>query len=221
MSVPPDSVEELTLTFAGLQISIRRAPSSSTAAEAGVGLAESREDLSADLLPSPPTTSSQTVTGPLAGEASSQPPRDRAGGLSSAEEELLRAETVGELVQFDLGANRHLARTLGAVGDWTPEARIARAVRTGIGGYLVLTRVRARPARSPPVPELRNRCYIVLRCAAYPSGFYTERLGTFRRFVPQDQQGRLEADSISHAFASRSEAVAYIYGARAAWPVEL
>ena len=107
------------------------------------------------------------------------------GNLSLAEDTLLHASTLDELLAFDLGAHLHLCRGLSAGAPWTPQARIARAFRAGIAARLVLAGVTDYQQASLAVP-FRNRCYIVLRCRAYPRGFYTEELATFRRHVPKD-----------------------------------
>jgi len=171
--------------------------------------------------PTPSSSVSRASTGPLAGErAPVSHERRLPGNLTVAEDLLLGASTIDELVAFDLGANLHLSRGLSATGAWTAQARIARAYRAGVAARLVLAGVSSYQQASLPLP-VRNRCYIVLRCRAWPSGFYTESLAIFRRHVPKDSVGRLERDSVCHAFASRAEATAFAAGAQVPWPAEL
>ena len=212
MSEEDGSLEELTLQFSGLQITIRRSGTSVS------GSAPSGRERPSAVSSSP--SASQASTGPLAGERASDSQGRRLGNLSLAEDTLLHASTLDELLAFDLGAHLHLCRGLSAGAPWTPQARIARAFRAGIAARLVLAGVTDYQQASLAVP-FRNRCYIVLRCRAYPRGFYTEELATFRRHVPKDSAGRLEQGSVCHAFASRAEATAFAAGAQAPWPAEL
>ncbi|CAE7810303.1 unnamed protein product [Symbiodinium sp. CCMP2592] len=214
-----DPVEELTLQFSGLQITVRRTPGSvgSSAAEsvAPPAAVDQRQPSERDSS----TSGAQTSTGPLAGEVSPEV-RTSSSGLpidTDSENRLLEASTVAELAAHDLGTHRHLASGLATVGSWTPEARIARALRAGIGARLVLAGRTHYQTASLSLP-LRNRCYVVLRCEARPEGFYTERLGSFRHFVPKDDRGRLEAGSVCHAFPSRAEAIAFVAAAQRPWP---
>ena len=105
------------------------------------------------------------------------------------------------------------ARTLGSLeGGWTSRARVARAIRAGVGAKQVLSGQRAVPPASPSVP-VKNRFYIALRTSARPEGFWTESSRTYFREVAGPNGARFGPEVVSHSFASRTELTAYLAGA--------
>ena len=65
----------------------------------------------------------------------------------------------------------------------------------------------------------RNRLYICLRCRRYPEGFSAETYQVYRANISEGD--RPERQSVSHAFASRSEAEANLRAAGRQWPPAL
>ena len=163
----------------------------------------------------------EIVEGPLAGEA-----RLSGSGRSSRpasvldEEAFLAATVFGDLGALDLGPHTPLAWGLHPAGLWSGRARIARALRAGISARRVLAGERDFQHPSPSLGT-RNRVYLVLRCRAHPTGFFTESARTFFSLVPHEPDGRLETGAVCHGFPSRSEALAFAAGAQASWPREL
>ncbi|CAE7254443.1 unnamed protein product [Symbiodinium sp. CCMP2592] len=205
------SVDELVVHFRGLRIAV-----SGTAAAPGPDSPEPSPTGSFTLVEAP-TSSSQAVSGPLAGEA---PPLPEELNAPSAAEDFLEATSPAELEGLRLGPFCRLGRGLGVVGSWTQRARIARAYRAGLSAGARLRGERDWIVSSPALP-LRNRIYIVLRCDSQPEGFVTERFRTFELYVRRDRQGRLEPWCICHGFASRSEVVRLLTDAPAGRPLPL
>lgn len=205
-------LDELVFRFRGLRISISAEPASSPA----VGSPASSPTGSFTLVESS-DTGAQASTGPLAEEAASLPtgPED-----VSPDEAFTEVDTPEELVCLRLGPYLSLSRGLSTAGLWSPVARIARAYRAGVFAGARLRDERDYIRASPPLP-LRNRLYIVLRCAVYPQGFYTDRFSTFEAYVWRNRRGQLEPHCICHGFPSRSEVEAYLAGAQVGWPQEL
>ena len=98
------------------------------------------------------TSGAQTSAGPLAGEQPSSSPSYLQGNLTVAEDILLQGSTVPDLLAFDLGTHRHLARGLSSAGEFTPEARVARALRAGTGARLVFAGIGHYQPSSLPLP---------------------------------------------------------------------
>ena len=203
MSGPGNSVDRLVLQFSGLRITI----------EQGEASASAREPSPADFLYA---AGSQTETGPLVRGSSASP----AGAGASPDEAFLDAATLAALSALELGPLARFARSLASVGEWSPAARVARAYRAGLSAKAVLEGRTDYQASSLPVPT-RNRIYVVARCRAEPQGFVTENFRTFLDRVPKDKVGRLEKFAVCHAFASRSEASAFIEASGRQWPQEL
>lgn len=105
---------------------------------------------------------------------------------------------------------------------WTPSARIARAFAAGLAAEKRLEGI-VHPHAAPGTP-CRNSIYIALRAPFRPEGFWTPNYPTYIRLVePRDRTDRSDFDSgsVSHAFATRAEADAYLLGAARAWPPAL
>lgn len=101
--------------------------------------------------------------------------------------------------------------------EWTGRARLARAFRAGVSAHLVL--VGREGAVPSPIVPFRNAVYVVLRCRRFPHGFWTFSYKTYSDEVV-DPTG-FAAGSVSHAFATKAEAAAYIAGANQQWPPEV
>ena len=208
MSGAENSVDRLVLQFSGLRITIEQGEASASAREPS--------PTGSFILVEGDSAGSQTETGPLARGSQASP--SRAG--SSPDEAFLDATTLAALGALELGPLARFARGLASVGDWSPAARVARAYRAGLSAKSVLEGRTDYQASSLPVPT-RNRIYVVLRCRAEPEGFVTDNFRTFLGRVPKDQVGRLEKFAVCHAFASRSEASAFIEASGRQWPQEL
>lgn len=109
-----------------------------------------------------------------------------------------------------------VGRLRGSQGSWTPSARIARAFAAGLAAKKRLEGI-VHPHAAPGTP-CRNSIYIALRAPFRPEGFWTPNYPTYIRLVePRD----FDSGSVSHAFATRAEADAYLLGAARAWPPAL
>ena len=159
------------------------------------------------------TSGSQAETGPLAGGPDRTAPR-------SDDQDFLAATTSTELGALSLGDLRNHLGGLQDCGSWTAEARLALAFRAGLSAFLVVEGARTYQLRSPEL-SVRNRFYICLQCRRHRDGFWTTSYRTFIRNCPQESNGRLEAGSVSHAFASRAEAACFLEGAQSPWPQQL
>ena len=209
MSSDRGAVERLVLQLRGLRISIERSATPPEDREASP--AESFELVEAE-----PTTSAQASTGPLTGEDSSS---RRPSGPSPAED-FIEADSAAALEALDLGPHESFTRNIAAVPGWTARARIARAYRAGLSAAAVLSGKQSYQSSSLGLP-VKNRIYVVLRCAARPAGFVCENYRTFISLVPKDSGGRLERSAVCHAFPSRAEAQAFVQGSGRAWPQEV
>ena len=101
---------------------------------------------------------------------------------------------------------------------WTAAARIGRAFKAGVGA-----RLRLGGQLVPGVTEatpFRSTYYLCLVAPRYPEGFWTPDYSSYidRVFGPG---GDFHPDSISHGFATRSESEAYLVGAGKQWPQRL
>ena len=102
-------------------------------------------------------------------------------------------------------------------------ARLARAVRAGLGARYKLDRRARTTCKSPHVPGIK-RWYVVLRSRDFPEGFITEDYAVYCREVQSTGSGRIGFDpqSVSHSFTTLAEVVAFLAGAQRGWPqVEL
>ncbi|OLP88941.1 Sodium channel protein type 10 subunit alpha [Symbiodinium microadriaticum] len=203
---------ELTVRLGNLRISITAEPSG---AEPPRSPSPSDSFVLVENLETGAQASSET--GPLAGGA--RPVPQTSEPTRSSDEAFIEARTLQQLSELSLGGYTTLARRLGVVGPWSPEARIARAFRAGVSAGLVLRGERAYQESSLTLGT-RNRVYIVLRCPSRPEGFYCENFGTFREHCPQSRFGRLDSGIICHGFPSRAEAEAFVFGSGSPWPQE-
>ena len=162
--------------------------------------------------------SSQTSTGPLAGEAGAS--HEEPEPFRSPGAQFLAADTAFALSALQLGSLEHLADSLGSAGAWDGRARIARAYRAGVSAKEVIEGEVAFPVASPKI-EIKNKFYVCLRSSAFPQGFVATSYRDFLRGCPKEPSGRLEAGSVSHAFGSRAECLAYLAGAEKQWPRDI
>ena len=115
--------------------------------------------------------------------------------------EILDLLTPEELDKVDLKHLESQARILGSLGGgWSSRARIARAIRAGVGAREVLAGHRLPPS-SPSVPA-KNRFYIALRTSSRPQGFWTESSRVFFREVSEPDGARFGSEVVSRSFAS-------------------
>ena len=114
----------------------------------------------------------------------------------------LAASTPRSLGSLGLGPAQTLVGQLrGADSAWTPAARIARALRAGIGARRKLDGSEHYVNGSPAL-GLQNRIYICLRSAKHPQGFWTNSSQQYLEGVRCPSGDRF-GTSVSHAFASR------------------
>ena len=204
-------VDELTLRFGGLEISVRRRGTPSTEREPeAVPLAGPRAAVAAPASAEdrPPTASSawSVVGGPRAWSAEWK--------LA-----LLEASTPSELLALDLQCVEHLQRQLVADPDgWSSLARLGRALRAGVAARNKLDG-QGTFERSPDL-GLTNRIYVVLRGAPGAEPCICHSAQSYYQVVRSSGSSQLHPRSVSHAFPSRAEAEAYVLGARALWPPE-
>lgn len=204
-STPPDGVESITVVLAGLEITISARPVSGSAASV------SDYELVSSVGGSQPAPA-ETVVGERGGGPHSFP--------LSLEEAAIAAATPTALSALPLDFLGHLVGQLrGADRTWTPRARIARAFRAGVLGRRRLDG-HLQEEVSPSIP-FRNSYYVVLRARDGAPGFWTTNYGTYILGVGANRPSTgFDSCSISHAFATRAEAAAYLAGARSSWPIE-
>lgn len=203
----PDPVEEVTVQLGNLELTIkvRQLPSGSGASSSS----------GFELVPSVSRTSSVVLpiaeTEPAASAAAASPP--------TLEQQVLDACSARELAALPLDFLSPLTKKLSAADRaWVPAARIARAYRAGLVARKHLDGEYCDKC-SPSVP-LRNTIYVVLRTPGFLTGFWTADFGIYQRLVinnPQTKNG-FQPTSVSHAFPSRTEAEAFLQGARCPWP---
>ena len=146
-------VDELTLQFAGLTVSIR--VSGSRAAATSL---QSSAAASAPSSPAAPTISSgySVVSEPASARVPIAGPPAQLEQWSF----VLDLSTPAELGALELGPHWDLARGLSADRDWTAQARVGRAFRAGVGARAVLEGLHPLQPASPALPTLRNRFYV-------------------------------------------------------------
>ena len=208
MSERGDPTDELSLRFAGLNIRISRARSSSPSPSAGSF--ELVDNTSGEN-----TSGARASTGPLAG--TSVPAAEFAAPTPGS---LLLLDSATALNAIDLGIFEHFARSIGSAGDWTAQGRIARAVRAGHSAAKKLSGEERYQATSPRLP-VSNRWYVVLRCRSHPDGFATQSFKTYQDLCFDSGRRSPEAGSVSHAFASLAEGQAFAQAAGRRWPLVL
>ena len=206
------SDSELILRFGELEISVRsRAGSHSRSPSAGESVGGGSPLLTR-------ATSSQSAgETPLAGpRASATSVADRRALL---ERELLVARSPQDFLALDLQVVEHLLPRLRADcrGGWTPAARLGRAYRAGL---IARSNLAGDPVflESPSIP-LRNTVYVVLRGRPGQRAGWTTEFAVYARAVSGGNQSPFHPDSVSHAFATRTEVEAYLLGAGAGWPL--
>ena len=197
-----DGVESITVILAGLEITISARPIP------GSGVSTGDYELVSSVGGYQPTLVESVAAD-----------RQREFPLS-LEDSSIAASTPESLAALPLDFLGHLVGQLrGADRVWTPRARIARAFRAGVLGRRRLDG-HLQEEVSPSVP-LRNTIYVVLQARCGGLGFRTTNYGTYIRGVGADSPSSgFDSYSISHAFASRAEAAAYLAGARKPWPIE-
>ena len=101
-------------------------------------------------------------------------------------------------------------------GQWTPKARLARAFRAGVIARRQLDNS-FQSGTSPGIPY-RNSVYVCLREPGnVVVGFWTTSFAVYIRRTRGHHQD-FHPDCVSHAFPSQSEAEAYLIGAQRLWP---
>lgn len=130
------------------------------------------------------------------------------------------AQTPAERAALDLGFLDFLVRRLTASDShWTARARIGRAFRAGVVAHNLLAGG-SPEAPSPSIP-FRNTIYVILRSPSLPGGGWTT---DYRRFIGQcggNSTRDFDDSTVCHSFPTRSEAQAYLAGARRGWPPHL
>eukprot|EP00438_Fugacium_kawagutii_P030592 Skav225445 [mRNA] locus=scaffold1668:238802:239440:- [translate_table: standard] len=98
-------------------------------------------------------------------------------------------------------------------------ARLARALRAGLGAKYKLEGRSRTTCKSPYVPGKKN-WYVVLRSRNYPEGFLTQDYTIYSREVQSAGAGRIGFDpsSVSHSFTTLAEVSAFLAGAQKGWP---
>lgn len=201
-----DGVEELVLKVGALEIQVRARGNQGTSSthpptEASVPLAGPRA-VQSQLGPGP-SESEFTVVG-------------HAPWSAAWKRQLLSSEVPGDFLEVDLSPVEHLSDQLDSIGDWTGLARVGRALRAGISAADCLADRTKFVVRSPRIPE-RARIYVVLRAAPGKPIGWTDRSKLYWNSVGGKEHAH-HPDSVSHSFASKSEAIAYCIGAGRSWP---
>lgn len=139
------------------------------------------------------------------------------------EQELLRASTPAQLSRVDISPVQHLLSQLRSKDrEWTPHARLARALRAGVSAGHKLSEGGA--VESSPSTPFPNTIFVVLRGAPGFDPCVTSEASCYFQVV-QDRTTHpvrpFHPHSVSHSFATRTEAEAYVIGARVPWPAPL
>ena len=196
MSEPhSDFVDELTVHFAGLEITItarRTAAEPASSATHGFEIVEPGE----------------AATG-LGAESQVTP---------ELEERALQADSIQALNSLPLPFLDHLLpRFRASHTTWTPKTRLARAFRAGVASRRRLDGIFCEVS-VPSVP-FRNCFYVCLRAPGGEPPFWTNDYQIY--FSKVRGPVGFHRDSISHAFASHCEVQAFLVGARKQWPRKL
>ena len=137
------------------------------------------------------------------------------------EDQIIAASAAGDLLRFSVPHIEVLIPLLrGSDRVWTPRARLLRAFRAGL-----LSRRRLEGefwAEDSPVIPFRNSFYVVLRSRHHGPPFWTRQYSTYAAgvFVVQGVEQVFENSTVSHAFATQAECVAFLSGSRTPWPPE-
>ncbi len=191
-------VEEITVTLAGLEITISVRPQrvSSSSTSAPVASVHS-------IVPRAPTGSIlgfDPVTPDLI---------DRALAARGARQLELLPLTFLDYLTHRLHSQHKV---------WTAAARIGRAFKAGVGARLRLEGQLVEGVTEPT--PFRSTYYLCLVAPLYPQGFWTPDYTSYIDRV-LGPGGEFHPDSISHGFATRSETEAYLVGAGKQWPHRL
>ena len=228
MSEPPDSLADITVRLgdltlvvpAGQELRVAGTPGAFTVV-VGPATGASPTPSSQPALPSQASSSSAPSAalpdGPVdTVSAAAAPPFNS----PTWEAHLLACTTATQCGAVDLGPHQAAALRLtpSTTSTWTSQARIARALRAGVGARLSLEG--SPPIASPSIP-FQNRFYVALACERYPRGFWCSSYSRYSREVQGSDGARFATGSVSHSFATQTELEAYLTGARAAWPVRL
>lgn len=203
-------VDQLTVNIGELEITVRRnRTASSGSSPSGPSLAGPRATAATAApagLAESPTGSAWSVVG-----------RDRpAPWTREWEADLFSASDQASILAVDLQPVEHLATRLSSSATTrTPLARLGRALRAGLGARYVL-RGEAASCTSPDT-GLRSRIFVVLRGAPGFEPCHTESAEVYFKVV-HGGGSSFHRESVSHAFATRAEADAYIIGAGERWP---
>ena len=200
-----EEIETITVTLAGLEITISARP----------------------VRPSSSSGSARVVVEPA--RAAGSTPSEPTGSLVfhdpfSLPEELkdqaVRAVTASALEALTLPFLVYLLPQLRTTtSGWSPKARLARAFRAG-----VIARKRIEGHYLDEVSlglPLRNQIYVCLRGRFCEPPFWTSSYGIYLDKVGSNIPDQtFHCDSVSHAFPSRAEVQAYLTGAQTQWPPE-
>ncbi|CAL1141466.1 unnamed protein product, partial [Cladocopium goreaui] len=133
--------------------------------------------------------------------------------------ELVGACTPEQLLDLDLSPLESWVPRLSACGEWSPLARLGRGLRAGVAARIRLSGESTAVCESPRL-AVQNRTYVVLRAAPPHASGWTTSYNIYVSKVRGSAGERFHRDSVSHAFASRAEASAYVLGAGCSWPPE-
>ena len=214
MSQDPN-IEQLTFALGGLEITVRRRPH------------EQESEVSSST-PSPGFLGS--LAGPRAVETQPRAASPAWSVVSSPSVQpwseawtaaLLAARIPADFEGLDLAPVERLSRRLrSSTSGWSPLARLGRALRAGVSARQVLDGHLGCVQSGPPI-QLPNKVFCVLRGAPGVGSGWTESAHIYFAAVSGGPGRTFHPDSISHAFATITEAEAYFIGCRVAWPAEV
>lgn len=166
------------------------------------------------------TITARVLEGRATSVSASAAPAARVEVNRRLQDQALAATTASQCASLEIPFLDHLAPRLrgsGTGSEWTAQARIGRAFRAGVVARQQIAGI-YQSGTSPAIP-FRNTIYIVLRDRVGGQAFWTHSYGSYGAAV-QDPSGResFHQESVSHAFASRAEAEAYVAGAGEPWP---
>ena len=132
-------------------------------------------------------------------------PPSEASAEQISDQAVLDATTPGALQAWDLPHLEPFARTLTSLGEWTAQARVARAYRAGLSARQCLDQSLYCPLPSPALPGLKNCIYIILRTPKFPEGGWTRKYSVFAAAVRGPKGETFDKKALCHAFASQAE----------------
>ena len=144
-------------------------------------------------------------------------PPSEASAEQTLDQAVLDATTPGALQALDLPHLEPFARALTSCGEWSAQARVARAYRAGLSARQCQDQSLYCPLPSPTLPGLKNCIYIILTT---PKFRREAGLASIAYSLPPfgGQRGRLDKKALCHAFASQAETDSYLSGAGRRWP---